>query len=298
MPSDRIKSNYFKQILLQHWPEVKCVSRPGYSDLVCSKLLTVDDALKKKINFSNIATCIDNDDCVDELSYTDGNANDEVGILHKAAEILIKRVSESTKLEKEYFSPSEVSIEGQKSYIDPLLLRFISWLSDKTLFNEAKDITDIEPDQKVISVCSDLTALIAKVTTPKHLGLTVYLHHTYGSKKLIEDLCTYGHTLPYAEVRHFLTSAAVQLAAKQQRTDSGALVPANVQHRSGNGQLLVGAADNWDHNERTLSGKKTTHAKTSLLVTPQALLPTSERLPRVSERSLNICSLPGKGVCI
>lgn len=58
-------------------------------------------------------------------------------------------------------------------------------------------------NQKLVSICSDLTALIANTVTLKQLGLTVYLYHTYGSKKLIEDLCYYGHTLLYTEIRHF-----------------------------------------------------------------------------------------------
>ena len=40
--------------------------------------------------------------------------------------------------------------------------------------------------------------------TQKHLGLTAYLHQSYGSKKLIEDLNSHGYTVPYSEVRHVL----------------------------------------------------------------------------------------------
>jgi len=59
-----------------------------------------------------------------------------------------------------------------------------------------------------------------------------------------------GHILPYSEIRHFLTSAAVYLAADQVKTPSGSQVPANVQFSPGCGQLAVAAA------ERTFSGKK------------------------------------------
>ena len=62
---------------------------------------------------------------------------------------------------------------------------------------------------------------VKPMITPKHLGLTVFLHHSYGSKQLIEDLNSHGYTLPYTEVRHFLTSAAIHMANVQQQTESG-----------------------------------------------------------------------------
>ena len=237
--------------------------------------MTVDDAVKKSISINVNDT--GEEGSADEFCETQTDSSCvEKSILHQAAEILIRRLGKTEKLEKEYFSPSEVNKNSQKSFLDPLLIQFISWLTDKQLFEEGNDITDV--DQKVISICSDITALAAKVITPKQFGLTVYLHHQYGSKKLFEDLNEYGHTLPYSEIRHFLTSAAVHLAAEQVKTPSGALVPPNVQFNPECGQLVVAAADNWDHNERTFSGKKTTHAMTSLLVTPDCLIPTTRRL--------------------
>ena len=57
--------------------------------------------------------------------------------------------------------------------------------------------------------------------------------------------------------------------------------------------LIVAAADNWDHNEATLSGKHSTHAMTSILVT-ECKDVTSDRIPRVPERSFDISKLPGE----
>jgi hypothetical protein len=59
--------------------------------------------------------------------------------------------------------------------------------------------------------------------------------------------------------------------------------------------LIILAADNWDHNESTLSGKKSTHAMTSILVhTPSSGEQSAPRIPRVKERSIDTVELPGK----
>lgn len=199
------------------------------------------------------------------------------------------------KLDKEYFSPKEVTLEAQKNFLDPVLLRFIGWLSSKTKLDEGDEIHDSDIDVKTLAISSDITTLSSCVITPKHLGLTVHLHHTFGSKKLIEDLSVLGHTMPYSEIRHFLTSAAVHMSHSQEITLSGGLVPLNIRPRVDGEKMIIVAGDNWDHNEHTLSGKKTTHAMTSILISQKNNgQESSTRIPRVPERSLGISTLPGK----
>ena len=167
--------------------------------------------------------------------------------------------------DKTYFSPEEVKPQGQKSYLDPLLLKFVTWLSSKER-NDTGDINESDIDQRIVAISSDIMALISpSKITPKHLGLSVYLHHTFGSKKLIEDLYVHGYTVSYAEMRHFLTSAAIHISNKQLRTQSGAQVPSSIKSQEESGSLMVTVADNWDHNEHTRSGKNSTHAMTSIL---------------------------------
>ena len=132
------------------------------------------------------------------------------------------------KLENEYFAPEEVTLEAQKAFLDLMLLRFVMWLSSNKKLIEGADIHDSDLDPKTLAISSDITTLIAPIITPKHLGLTVYLHHTFGSKKLIEDLNILGYTMSYSEVRHFLTSAAVEISRTQTATPSGGLVPVNI----------------------------------------------------------------------
>lgn len=90
----------------------------------------------------------------------------------------------------------------------------------------------------------------------------------------------------HIQISDIFTRSRVYLPAKQVTTPSGAQVPMNVQASDNISQLFLAAADNWDRNERTLSRKKTTHVITRLLVTLRPLVPSSQRLPSVGEKSI------------
>ena len=233
----------------------------------------------------------------EHLTELNTETNDELSILHKAASILRNKVLKTEKLDKEYFSATEITIEAQKQFLDPILIRFVGWLSSNSKLNAASDTFDsgdTDIDQRTTAIASDITALIANVVTPKHLGLTVHLHHTFGSKKLIEDLAVLGHTVSYSELRHFLTSAAIHMSSSQIKTPSGGIVPQHLQLNPEDKTLIVAAGDNWDHNEHTYSGKKSTHAMTSILVAPKSEMSHTLRIPRVQERSIDMSVLTGK----
>ena len=145
----------------------------------------------------------DNQELIVDASLSE--PNDELNILHQAAKLLRERVLKTKKLDNKYFAQEEVTLETQKAFLGPMLLRFVMWLSSNKKLIEEADIHDSDLDSKTLAISSDITILIASIITPKHLGLTVYVHHTFGSKKLIEDLNTLGYTISYSEVRHFLT---------------------------------------------------------------------------------------------
>ena len=139
----------------------------------------------------------DNPELIVDASLSE--PNDELNILHQAAKILRERVLKTKKLDYEYFAPEEVTLETQKAFLDPMLLRFVMWLSSNKKLIEGTDIHDSDLDSKILAISRDNTTLIASIITPKHLGLTVYLHHTFGSKKLIKDLNTLGYTMSYSD---------------------------------------------------------------------------------------------------
>ena len=121
--------------------------------------------------------------------------------------------------------------------------------------------------------------------------MAVHLHHEFGSRKLIEDLNAFGYCVSYAELRRFLTSAAEHIYTEQTVTPSGAIIPPEIVPRANGGQLIVGAGDNWDHNERTPDGKRTTHAMTTILLSPKVNEPV--QYPRIRySSSRTLASLP------
>ncbi|KAH3751244.1 hypothetical protein DPMN_185797 [Dreissena polymorpha] len=102
------------------------------------------------------------------------------------------------------------------------------------------------------------------------------------------------YSISYPDLRLFLTSAAQQNIASHKITDSGGIVPDNVLPRDQRGKLVKAVADNWNLNERTVDGKRTTHAMTSMLVS-SALAESTRipRLPKATSRTLDSQSLPG-----
>ena len=53
--------------------------------------------------------------------------------------------------------------------------------------------------------------------------------------------------------------------------------------------LSAVTGDNWDHIEHVLDGKRSTHAMTTILFTPNSnIVPGSTRLARLQERTIDI----------
>ena len=224
-------------------------------------------------------------------SEEDSYKNEEV-IVHTAIGILRRRMKKPKEQWEKCYSSEELTLESLKKFVDPLLLKAIRWLTDEQLFISADKLPD-EYNLQCLNIACDLTTLATPILSPKHLGLAVHLHHEYGSRKLIEHMYPLGYYISYTELRHFLTFSAMFISSTQTSQD-GAFVPPHLQPKVQGGKLKVGVADNWDHNKRTVDGKHTTHAMSSILVTPSNL--TSLPLPpihRVQGRVLDITKLPG-----
>jgi hypothetical protein len=82
------------------------------------------------------------------------------------------------------------------------------------------------------------------VVAPLQLGLAVQMHHHFGSRFLIDSLYQHGFCSSYSEVQRYEHSAATSRA-----------IETTVQP----GQFVQYAADNVDHDIRTLDGKGTFH---------------------------------------
>ena len=166
-----------------------------------------------------------------------------------------------------------------KEWVDPVLYKFICWVIDKNLFDNGAEVSDLKPNLPALNIACDIISQSTSVISPKHLGLAVYLHNEFGSRKLVDSLHAMGYYIFYTELRRFLTSAAEHINASQEPTSTGAYKPPEITSRNEGGHLIVAVADNWDHNERTADGKRTTHAMTNIFV--QRISETNKCVQRI-----------------
>ena len=271
-------SSTFKEQLKRNWPSVDIISQTGrFSDLVYSRDISVAETLKKANELERKLTS-----AAETMANIKPNvqfcAETDEQIVHKAVTVLRRKLQETPKTDNMYYSSDEMTLGAQTKFVPPILCKFLLWLTDDKAFKEASDLSkDLEP--KLLATACDITALCTSIISPKRLGLAVHLHHEFGSRKLIEDLNALGHCVSYAELRRFLTSAAEHIYTEQTVTPSGAIVSPELVPRGNGGQLIVGAGDNWDHNERTPDGKRTTHAMTTILLSPKVNEPV--QYPRI-----------------
>ena len=276
------KSSTFKRQLKRNWPSVDIIPQSGrFSDLVYSRDMSVAEALRKANELERKLTVAASTE-ENNKSNVDLNVETDEQIVHKAVNVIRRKLQETKKLDNMYYSSDEMTLEAQTKFVAPILCKFLLWLTDDKAFKEASDLSK-DTDPKLLATACDITTLCTSIFSPKHLGLAVHLHHEFGSRKLIEDLNALGHCVSYAELRRFLTSAAEHIYIEQTVTPSGAVIPPEIVPRTNGGQLIVGAGDNWDHNERTPDGKRTTHAMTTILLSPKVNEPI--QYPRIKYSS-------------
>lgn len=296
----KVENTYTSQKLkckiMKDWPQVSCIPQQGMSDLVCSSDVSVGQALLKAHDLASMVKDLTSDASDLPDDHSNIQTCNESSIIHQAIGILRRRLIQTKKLEEEYYSSCEMTLKAQQKFVDPLLYKTIGWLTSERLFEEGLDISDLDTvDPCCLSIACDLITKATGIMSPKHLGLAVSLHHQFGSRKLVEELNSLGYCVSYPELRRFLTSAAVHASNSQQHTLSGGLVPNEICPKEQGGEQPIGAGDNWDHNERTVDGKRTTHGMTSIIVSPETDLAVPyPRIPRVLAYKLDSTILPGE----
>ena len=137
------------------------------------------------------------------------------------------------------------------------------------------DISDFDLVPSCLHIACDITTASTSVMSPKHLGLAVFLNNEFGSRKLMDTMFNMGYNISYTEFRQFITSVAIYINSLQVPSPIGSYLPPEIVAAVHGGNFIVSSADNWDHNECTMDGKRTTHAMTSILVQAQ----TNETVP-------------------
>ena len=249
-----------KEKLQKHFGDrISFIVQPGKSDLVCSGDITVAEALKHvvrlQLHVNEIGEC--------ELESSDDvNSEEDTVVLHKAAGIIRKCIGDITFQSDRYDSSGNMETKKCKDFVPNRLYDFIALCTSKKDFDSATsyesetDMGNIE--MRVLAICHNMISLVCKIRTPITFGLGVKLHHDHGSRELIDDLSSLGHSRPYDEVRRFLTAIALD----QLSTKSDVHIPRDISvYDPENVKTTVDATiDNFDQNEQTIDGKNTTHS--------------------------------------
>jgi hypothetical protein len=284
---DSVYSWGLKKRLINHFGDTLVfIDRIGKSDIVCSSDVTVGTALSKA---AELQEQLQDDVEMQSLLESPSNHEDEKIVLYKAAGILRHRMADIHASREHYLPSADISKKKCADFVPNVLYDFISWLVDDNSYKNVSSCSteSVKTSVSTVSICHDIIGQCRNILTPVTLGLGVYIHHEFGSKKLVEELHAMGHCVSYDEVRRFLTSAALD----QQSQD--VYVPKGLRTAVDPDFAMVDAAiDNFDQNEETLDGKLTTHALAAVVY--QRCLPSPQKqsgITRVNQKSLKDVSI-------
>ena len=192
-----------------------------------------------------------------------------------------------------YESSYHLSFRSCQDYVPHILYDSMNWCVDENAFTAVQKCEESSKENlSIIAICQDIIAQCRQMRTPITLGLGIMLHHEFGSKALINELHAIGHCVSYNEVRQFLTS----VAADQITRSEGTYIPTGLSGISDHG-MVDAAIDNFDQNEETLDGKKTTHAMATVVYRRGQTTTEVHRLARIPQKSLsafNNCDVDGE----
>ena len=175
----------------------------------------------------------------------DLDINEEQMNIIKTAAKLIKNDLKSIPTSSDSYPTITTDAESHVRYLPASLSTFLSLLTSEK--NNALKVASI--GQAIVQAARPRV-----VISPLQIGLAVQLHHNFASRFLIDTLHHHGFCSSYQDVQMFNQNAALG-----QGTD----IP------SFNGEFVQYAADNVDHNSRTLDGHDTFHGMGMIaVVTP------------------------------
>ncbi|XP_066981306.1 uncharacterized protein [Macrobrachium rosenbergii] len=238
------------------------ISQSGKSVIVCSKEFSLGDVLTRvnEINLQNT------DDTTEFAFFSNNECNEsDSAILHRAADIVRKSTANVSFISDFYLSCGDLVIEKCVEFVSTLLLEFISWCTSDKAFTNATCHTDGYVSDNLVEtlpVCHNIIGLSHNIVTTTSFSLGIHLHHKFGSRQLIETLHGLGYSIPYDDIRWFMTSVA-----EDDEHKDGTYIPQGiVKYKEGDWTSIIDAAiDNLDQHEETLDGLSTTYCMAAVL---------------------------------
>lgn len=139
---------------------------------------------------------------------------------------------------KDDYYPSAKEVESDTSnaeYVPRSLRMFLN-----SLFSEADSVKKVSAIGHAIIQSTRPRCLLA----PLQIGLGIQMHHHFGSRFLVDTLCSLGFSSSYSEVQRFEMNAAATRSNESMKD---------------NQSFIQFIADNVDHNIRSLDGYGTFH---------------------------------------
>ena len=253
--------------------KISFIERPGLTDFVCSSSVTVGDALRKA---SELQTEIkeSEESMLADMSL-DCKENEENVVLHRAAGILRASMTNIDDMKNEYVGSDGIKVEACRNFVPDILYDFITWCTSSKDYENAVSSSDVDedkkqPDLKVLSICYGIISHSRVVKTPLQLGLAIKVYHDFA----------------YNEVRQFVTSVANDQLSK---TDN-VYVPHGIKpvDTDDTCTFVDAAIDNFDLNEDSLDGKRTTHALATVIYQRCGGSEGCDTIPRKKQKSLSM----------
>ena len=116
---------------------------------------------------ASILKTMDESEVTEEMEETSDMSDEQV--LHRAADIPRTRMRDTKKLDGEYYSSEEMKLAAAFSFVDPLLLKFVSWLWNENIFHTLAEVTFDDIDQRCAFIACDITTLCTGIPSPMHL---------------------------------------------------------------------------------------------------------------------------------
>ena len=290
------RSHNLKKRLQYHFPQLVFKSNQGIGDIVYAEHLAAEDVVESALMESDTTDTEGETTDTDESEVGQLQARrshhpskqDEMRNCFFSAKSMRNVIHESSSKAEVPWPPTAqtIGLESAKQLVPHQLFNWIAWtcgLNDEPNTSPSYVELTASDERRVLSIAQDILYLKTRgrLTTPKHVALSMAVRHLTGSSQLIGLLNGLGHSVSQTTTLEHDTALAIQQLLK------GPLpIPAGIEK----GFFSTMVWDNNDFGEETLSGKGTTHNTNGIIIqrhsTPQQSTMDHQPLPRSRVRSL------------